>query len=106
MWEDHSSEFRSKLDNLLKPSDIDPEKVNDHQPGRVKTGSNVQLLIEIIVWTLLCFGWTCVFDRLPGRQGSASNRFQNLYLGRYCLSSVGYLPIPDHGGLSELTRLS
>ncbi|CAK97026.1 uncharacterized protein An11g08940 [Aspergillus niger] len=62
VWEDHSSEFRSKLDNLLKPSDIDPEK--------------------IIVWTLLCFGWTCVFDRLPGRQGSASNRFQNLYLGR------------------------
>ncbi|GCB20799.1 glyoxalase 3 [Aspergillus awamori] len=26
VWEDHSSEFRSKLDNLLKPSDIDPEK--------------------------------------------------------------------------------
>ncbi|KAF4201533.1 hypothetical protein CNMCM8927_001428 [Aspergillus lentulus] len=24
IWEDHSSEFRSKLDNLLKPSDIDP----------------------------------------------------------------------------------
>ncbi|KAJ5799600.1 uncharacterized protein N7518_001668 [Penicillium psychrosexuale] len=26
-WEDHSSEFRSKLDNLLKPSDIDPSNV-------------------------------------------------------------------------------
>ncbi|KAJ5875541.1 uncharacterized protein N7473_012888 [Penicillium subrubescens] len=25
VWEDHSSEFRSKLDNLLKPSDIKPD---------------------------------------------------------------------------------
>lgn len=24
-WDDHSSEFRSKLDNLLKPSDINPD---------------------------------------------------------------------------------
>lgn len=31
VWEDHLSEFRSKLDKLLKPSDIDPEKVNDPQ---------------------------------------------------------------------------
>lgn len=31
VWEDHSSEFRSKLDKLLKPSDIDSEEVNDHQ---------------------------------------------------------------------------
>lgn len=27
VWEDHSSEFRSKLDKLLKSSDIDPSKV-------------------------------------------------------------------------------
>ena len=27
IWEDHSSEFRSKLDNLLKPSDINPSNV-------------------------------------------------------------------------------
>lgn len=27
IWEDHSSEFRSKLDRLLKPSDIDPKNV-------------------------------------------------------------------------------
>ncbi|GKT47698.1 glyoxalase 3 [Colletotrichum spaethianum] len=27
VWEDHSSEFRSKLDKLLKPSDIIPAKV-------------------------------------------------------------------------------
>ena len=27
IWEDHSSEFRSKLDHLLKPSDIDPNNV-------------------------------------------------------------------------------
>ncbi|KAF2116086.1 class I glutamine amidotransferase-like protein [Lophiotrema nucula] len=26
VWEDHSSEFRSKLDNLLKPSDIESSK--------------------------------------------------------------------------------
>ncbi|GFF29622.1 class I glutamine amidotransferase-like protein [Aspergillus udagawae] len=26
VWEDHSSEFRSKLDKLLKPSDINPAK--------------------------------------------------------------------------------
>ncbi|KAJ5111291.1 class I glutamine amidotransferase-like protein [Penicillium argentinense] len=26
IWEDHSSEFRSKLDKLLKPADIDPKK--------------------------------------------------------------------------------
>lgn len=26
-WEDHTSEFRSKLDKLLKPSDIEPAKV-------------------------------------------------------------------------------
>jgi putative intracellular protease/amidase len=28
VWEDHSSEFRSKLDNLLKPSDINPANVS------------------------------------------------------------------------------
>lgn len=28
VWEDHSSEFRSKLDKLLKPADIDWSKVN------------------------------------------------------------------------------
>lgn len=28
IYEDHSSEFRSKLDKLLKPSDIDPAKVS------------------------------------------------------------------------------
>lgn len=27
VWEDHSSEFRSKLDKLLSPSDIKPENV-------------------------------------------------------------------------------
>lgn len=27
VWEDHSSEFRSKLDKLLKPGDIDPANV-------------------------------------------------------------------------------
>lgn len=27
VWEDHSSEFRSKLDKLLKPSNIKPENV-------------------------------------------------------------------------------
>ena len=27
VWEDHSSEFRSKLDKLLKPSDINPDQV-------------------------------------------------------------------------------
>lgn len=27
VWEDRSSEFRSKLDALLKPGDIDPTKV-------------------------------------------------------------------------------
>ncbi|GKT52857.1 chaperone protein hsp31 [Colletotrichum tofieldiae] len=27
VWEDHSSEFRSKLDKLLQPGDIDPDKV-------------------------------------------------------------------------------
>lgn len=26
-WEDHSSEFRSKLDKLLKPGDIKPDEV-------------------------------------------------------------------------------
>lgn len=28
VWEDHSSESRSKLDNLLKPSDINPANVS------------------------------------------------------------------------------
>ena len=28
VWEDHSSEFRSKLDKLLKPSDIKAEEVS------------------------------------------------------------------------------
>lgn len=28
VWEDHSSEFRSKLDNLLKPSDVNPDHVS------------------------------------------------------------------------------
>lgn len=28
IWEDKSSEFRSKLDNLLKPSDINPNDVS------------------------------------------------------------------------------
>jgi Putative intracellular protease/amidase len=28
IWEDKSSEFRSKLDNLLKPSEIDPNNVS------------------------------------------------------------------------------
>lgn len=27
VWEDHNSEFRSKMDKLPKPSDIDPAKV-------------------------------------------------------------------------------
>jgi putative intracellular protease/amidase len=27
VWEDHSSEFRSKLDKLLKPNDINPDQV-------------------------------------------------------------------------------
>lgn len=27
VWEDHSSEFRSKMDKLPKPSDIDSSKV-------------------------------------------------------------------------------
>ena len=27
VWEDHSSEFRSKLDNLLKPEDVKREEV-------------------------------------------------------------------------------
>ena len=27
VWEDHDGEFRRKLDNLLKPSDIKPEQV-------------------------------------------------------------------------------
>lgn len=30
IWEDHSSEFRSKLDKLLKPSDIKAEQVSRH----------------------------------------------------------------------------
>lgn len=27
VWDDHSSEFRSKLDHLLKPNDINPDNV-------------------------------------------------------------------------------
>lgn len=30
IWEDHSSEFRSKLDHLLQPNDIDPAKACHH----------------------------------------------------------------------------
>lgn len=30
IWEDHSSEFRSKLDHLLRPNDIDPAKACHH----------------------------------------------------------------------------
>lgn len=30
IWEDKSSEFRSKMDNLLKPNDVDPSKVSSH----------------------------------------------------------------------------
>ena len=30
IWEDHSSEFRSKLDKLLKPKDINPKEVCIH----------------------------------------------------------------------------
>ncbi|GLB19538.1 hypothetical protein AtubIFM61612_009445 [Aspergillus tubingensis] len=41
VWKDHSSEFHSMLDNLLKLGDINPEKVNDHQPGQAKADSNV-----------------------------------------------------------------
>jgi hypothetical protein len=52
----------------------------------------------VIVRDILCFGWTCVFDRLPRRQGAASYRFQNLYLGRYCVSGVGHLRILDRRG--------
>lgn len=36
IWEDHSSEFRSKLDHLLKPEDVDWSKVGvmwDRQGG-------------------------------------------------------------------------
>jgi putative intracellular protease/amidase len=32
IWEDSSSEFRSKLDNLLKPSDVDPSNVRYVSP--------------------------------------------------------------------------
>lgn len=28
VWENHSSEFRSKLDNLMQPSDVDASEVN------------------------------------------------------------------------------
>lgn len=34
IWEDRSSEFRLKLDNLLKPSDIDPSKVSKPETSR------------------------------------------------------------------------
>lgn len=30
IWEDHSSEFRRKLDNLLKPSDINSAEACQH----------------------------------------------------------------------------
>lgn len=30
VWEDHNSEFRSKMDKLPKPSDIDASKVITH----------------------------------------------------------------------------
>lgn len=30
VWEDHSSEFRSKMDKLPKPSDVDASKVIIH----------------------------------------------------------------------------
>jgi putative intracellular protease/amidase len=33
IWEDSSSEFRSKLDHLLKPSDINPSNVRLHFLG-------------------------------------------------------------------------
>lgn len=30
VWEDHNSEFRSKMDKLPKPSDVDASKVTIH----------------------------------------------------------------------------
>ena len=32
VWEDHNSEFRSKMDKLPKPSDIDSSKVITDSP--------------------------------------------------------------------------
>ena len=58
IWEDHSSEFRSKLDNLLKPSDIDPGNVcpmytrrRRHQltyTGPTSTASSLLLQVTLL----------------------------------------------------------
>lgn len=68
IWEDHSSEFRSKLDDLLKPSDINSSNVS-----LLYGYLEPELSITKSVWPIFRFGWSCLFDRLPRSQGATEH---------------------------------
>ena len=102
IWEDSSSEFRLKLDNLLKPSDIDPSKVS-----KPETSKSLSMDLETrdareltktqthVVWNLLRFSRPCLPDRLPRRQGSPEHCLSDELSRWYHLCCVRALP-PNH----------
>lgn len=69
VWEDHDSEFRSKMDKLPKPSDIDPSKVImdslfPTMRPRLPCLMTHRLMLWLVVWHLFRLGRSRFFDRL------------------------------------------
>ena len=61
VWEDHSSEFRSKLDKLLKPEDVKWEKVLCYFTY-VQLNTSISDIDDVVVWHLLCERRPCKLD--------------------------------------------
>lgn len=77
IWEDHSSEFRTKLDTLLKPDDVKPETVCLCSSWPVSLGLSLFLgpglwtrlwtrlwvtMLTDVVWAVLRVGGSCLAD--------------------------------------------
>lgn len=60
IWEDHSSDFRSKLDKLMKPSDVNPSKVcfSIYVFPSAGVADPVMTTVRIV----LCFSRPCKLD--------------------------------------------
>ena len=109
VWEDHGSEFRGKLDRLLRPGDIDPKEVCNHicvdwslldvQENRgTRHGCichlvvrNKELTLCDAVRPVLRLSRPREFDRLSERKGPARHRCEHVYWRRHYFCGVSFI---------------
>lgn len=78
VWEDHSSEFRSKLDKLYKPNDLDAKNVSSLWLRSLLFRTCGNLADAVPVRSVLRLRRPRFLDRLSGSQGPSEDRSWHL----------------------------